>query len=190
MKERPIRFTAPMVRAIIEGRKTQTRLVVKPQPHQTCAGLWKWRVPDGACGYSEDVFIAKIGRWSTVPYAVGDRLWVRETFFVEPERLIANPCKGDFGGRIKKEIFYRATYSTPQDICWRPSIHMPRWACRMVLEITDVRVQRLQDISEADARAEGFANRADYIAAVLAMYGLRDDADPWMWAISFKCVEV
>ena len=142
MTERPILFSAEMVRAILEGSKTQTRRVIKPVP--TFNG-------GGAChdadalqqDYVEPhwVFpeICKYG-------APGDLLWVRETWGQYPIELNPEPC----------DAWYKATSNgPPPPFKWRPSIHMPRWASRITLRITDVRVERLQDISEDDARAEG-----------------------------------
>lgn len=128
MTERPILFSAPMVRAILDGRKTQTRRVLKPPMMR-------------------------------VPYAPGDTLWVRETFathFMAENRIYPKGQGHAWGSPI-----YGATYGAalnPQ--CegfspWRPSIHMPRWASRITLRVTDVRVQRVQEISEGDVYAEG-----------------------------------
>lgn len=133
MKERPILFSGPMVLAILEGRKTQTRRVVKL---------------DGFCG--DPVYETRDGDLvdplSLCPYGQsGDRLWVRETHgFVGGDRRFLQYA-ADFGG-VHEEA------GVPR---WLPSIHMPRRASRLTLEIKSVRVERLQDISEADAKAEG-----------------------------------
>lgn len=134
-RERPIIFSAPMVRAILDGRKTMTRRIIKPQPS---AGV---RVSPFVSSGLEDGH----GREVRIPWRPGDRAWVRETHYVQ-----SAGCR-DGGGRV---ILYRA--AEPDAPCtWRSPIHMPRWASRITLEITDVRVQRLQDISEEDAVAEG-----------------------------------
>jgi len=155
MKERPILFSAPMVRAILAGTKTQTRRVVKPQPlkpdpsHPSYFPFqpddWVWSAnswsstisnsPEGPAGWSRHC-----------PYGQpGDRLWVRETFYHDPEdSLTLYRADGGFDGDQ-----WDAGYK------WHPSIHMPRLISRITLKITDVRVQRLQAISEADALAEG-----------------------------------
>jgi hypothetical protein len=134
VRERPILFSAPMVRAILAGTKTQTRRAVKGLPLE-------W------LGEFTPEFVADPGN-SLCPYGnPGERLWVREAHY----------CIGE-----TREVFYRASdgfselqpplqWSGP----WKPSIHMPRWASRILLEVTEVRVERLQDISEADAVAEG-----------------------------------
>jgi hypothetical protein len=129
-RERPILFRGEMVRAILDGRKTMTRRIVK--------GEWFY---DGETGEGAS--------WEppTCPYGqVGDRLWVRETFS-EPFPLDVE--HENFTG------FFRAT-DPDRKVKWKPSIFMPRWACRLVLEIADIRVERLNDISEEDAIAEGF----------------------------------
>lgn len=145
MKTRPILFSGPMVRAILEGRKTQTRRVVKPQPAH-CADL-----PMG-----KDLTFA-----SACPYGQpGDRLWVRETWavgtlfdYVRPSLLPKPDCESKLA--VDYAANPRRIWHSEDQGRWRPSIHMPRWASRITLEITSVRVERLQDISHKDAIAEG-----------------------------------
>ena len=149
MADRPIIMSGPMVRATLAGRKTQTRRVLKPQPHP------EWRVRQSPM---EDAPSLPDYR---LPYAPGDRLWVRETWAQWPlDNINAEP---------KRARIYRATDSEPsiagvskslQDwwdhkFPWRNPLFMPRWASRLTLTVTDVRVQRVQDISEYDAEAEG-----------------------------------
>lgn len=151
MAERPILFSGPMVRAILEGRKTQTRRIIKPQPPDgahpffiLCSNYEKdegrWRFAANKDHLSETV-LGPI----TCPYGKpGDRLWVREGHALDGS-----------------QVFYRAGHAEAEssgprvDIRWRPSIFMPRWASRITLEITGVRVERLQEISEADCLEEG-----------------------------------
>lgn len=156
MRERPILFSAPMVRAILEGRKTQTRRIVK-------AKHLPW-IENSLLNFLD-------GKWNQrpMPYGTrGDRLWVREAWqTVDPLEVPENrrgnraPFTGSCGlRRIPWVAAYRADGDIfhPDDgapIVWRPSIHMPRWASRITLEITDVRVERLHEISETDAMAEG-----------------------------------
>jgi len=182
-KERPILFSGPMVRAILEGRKTQTRRVVKPQPQESFAVDynkdgdvnerrsygWSWqRSPmHGHLDCPNEMI-------TLCPYGQpGDRLWVRETWQMVDqdgeadassllrERLGSTaPFRGVQGDRpITWRAVYRADgeaeHPTYGPINWRPSIHMPRWASRLALEVTVVRVERLQEISEEDAKAEG-----------------------------------
>ena len=166
MKERPILFSGPMVRAILEGRKTMTRRVVKLRYGAdvvvTNGQVWKPARVDYA-GYVD------------CPYGqVGDRLWVRETFgmFKQlPGDQIHALVRGD-GRGDGFTPHYRATDTLEMpDGAWRPSIHMPRWASRILLEVVSVRVERLQDISEEDARAEG-------VERVVAGVGWRRYCDP------------
>lgn len=195
MKERPILFKAPMVRAILDGSKTQTRRVVK----QDREGLLDCK-PTPAW----DAF------WQCVacPYGKpGDRLWVRETWSADAW----------FDGNAPNDIpdsAYIAYVSGRHAVAWpaamgkvRASIHMPRWASRILLEVTDVRVERLQDISEADARAEGVKVDGNGHAVrdeVVNVGGARTAfaelwesingpdswaANPWVWVIEFRRVE-
>lgn len=180
MKERPILFSAPMVRAIIDGTKTQTRRIVKAM-HIPLLG----RPPaEGAPWYADP----------------GDRLWVRETWChpaPEPQRP-GDPVwyRADFTPR------YGAWESDAAPGCvrrnegpWKPSIHMPRWASRITLEVTSVRVERLHGITEEDARAEGVtcADVGD-ITAWRAFCDLWKSingaeswaANPWVWVVGFK----
>ncbi len=163
MKERPILFSAPMVRAILEGRKTQTRRILKD------TGLYAIEPHHGA----ETAARERAALATQCPYGQpGDRLWVRETWrytagSLEESRAITEDMTSGVA------VDWRATYT---DNCmkilgfsreeaemaddfetWRPSIHMPRWASRILLEITGVRVERLQDISDNDIEVEGTA---------------------------------
>ena len=177
MKERPILFSAPMVRAILDGTKTMTRRIIKPQPtHFNPAGTPRRVVPNG--GPSESI---------CCPYGQpGDRLWVRETWM---------DCR-NIDGAISDSM-YRATFgNTPEGGQWRPSIHMPRWASRILLEITDVRVERAQDISEADAISEGVQHstlndpRVEYRWLWESINGPDSwAATPWVWVIEFRKIE-
>lgn len=150
MRERPILFSGLMVRALLAGTKTQTRRVVKPQPDSTHSGFPYWNVggyraswcrsaEDGGPLEPENPLLCHYGQ-------PGDRLWVRETFghFERNENF-----------KLGCEVLYRADGNCLELEPWRPSIHMPRWASRTLLEITSVRIERLQDISDEDARAEG-----------------------------------
>lgn len=242
MKERPILFSGPMVRAILEGRKTQTRRVVKPVGNDDAFvlqdygnGFWPYRSDDGDTPFKGDMELP-----IDCPYGrVGDRLWVRETFSIG-EDLGADWVRGYAqGDRFvildggSHEYIVPESYEIPRNAKethnsegtaehWRefgpiPSIFMPRWASRITLEITGVRVERLQDISEADALAEGVkrSQRAvspseavpcfrDYLRNEPNYHTARDSfsslwvslngpeswqANPWVWCISFKRVQ-
>ena len=147
---RPIIFSAPMVRALIDGRKTQTRLVLKPQPdpgqffsHMTYVEAQSLLICRSATGMRQDI---------RLPYAPGDRLWGREVWGLDIS---------DHGDcpRYKATLDYQCgdKIKSPHEgpFTWRSPIHMPRRFSRLTLVVTDVRVQRLQEISEADAKAEG-----------------------------------
>jgi len=154
-KERPILFSAPMVRAILDGRKTVTRRPVKADwvqseraPINTAPGLFHfWCSGEHVCPYGEP----------------GQRLWVRETWYCDHDDVMRGPyLKPDdldvSEAREDGTLVYAADGLTPYEAdqpIWKPSIHMPRWASRILLEITDVRVERLQDISDGQAVDEG-----------------------------------
>ena len=179
MTERPILFSGPMVRAILEGRKTMTRRVIKLQP--TGAADVQYRV-------AAAVTMPVSGRQQVCPYGrVGDHLWVRETWAPH-----AWPPTGP-------SYQYAADDQYPAPERWRPSIHMPRAASRITLEVLNVRVERLHDISEEDAKAEGVTlkgtSRYDgeardaFEALWCGINGAESwDANPWVWRISFRVV--
>ncbi len=211
MSDKPILFSGPMVRALLAGTKTQTRRVLKPQPfvdelRNFCAPDRKGKVwiygQDG-----QGVPHAQKFADTELRIKVGDRLWVREAWTLHDRA-------GDVG-----TVAYAATFKShgwtetieqiPRDLTlstrlqpvqrgWRPSIHMPRWASRLTLTVTEVRVERLQDISVADAVAEGAlaSAKVDQFAQVHAipMYraiwtGINGDglweANPWVAAYTF-----
>jgi hypothetical protein len=174
MKERPILFSAPMVRAILDGSKTQTRRVVKHEIRgPNYLGHFNWYDKNGWQGaHGGDTPFGKTSAALLCPYGQpGDRLWVRETW--NHENYPYGPADPDCC------FFYRVDYfddplgpdlELSEDGIrrkWIPSIHMPRYASRIDLEITGVRVERLQDISEADALAEGIERPEDISDATL-----------------------
>ncbi|NHR05759.1 hypothetical protein HA052_11160 [Chromobacterium haemolyticum] len=215
MKERPMLYTGAMVRKVLADAKTQTRRVVKGAP-----SLVRWNpiVVAGRAGWEDEH-----GRPIICPYGEpGDRLWVRETWGVishswdrhgnrvkwTPNRPATAISEMPFGnGYYSGHVIYAADgpneWSDDDDgggeprSLWHPSIHMPRAACRLMLEITDVRVERLQDISEADAVAEGGpvdhpngTARGWFEQLWEKLYGAGSwDANPYVWRISFKRVE-
>jgi len=233
VKERPILFSAPLVHALLDGSKTQTRRVVKlPRTREWFvledhgSGWWPYQSDDGESSNCNDGMEYPY----SCPYGrPGDRLWVREAFAIENTR----DYEGDPGivpplGPVKWEDEadeasyryiprYRASEPDTQlmiapsekdeiGMRWKPSIHMPRWASRILLEITDVRVERLQDVSEADALAEGIVRQRDdgFGLADTTHYHSADprmsywslweaingpgsvEANPWVWAVSFR----
>lgn len=167
MKERPILFSGPMVKAILDGRKTQTRRVVKHKNDWYMEGGMSW--PE-----FESYVYAEDGIKVPCPYGQpGDRLWVRETW-----APLAVSSKG---------AYYRADIEEPKSGAWKPSIHMPRWASRITLEITGIRVERLQEIGRDDAFAEGLS--AITKDGKLIKYGITDrdglpgnDDYGWHWS--------
>ncbi len=153
MTDRPILFSGPMTRALLEGRKTQTRRILKPQPPADM-GLVGVYAPalTAVFGYVTPDADFKV----PLRYMPGDRLWVREAWKPIPKSRPGGyfvPGSPFYG----LDAFYQADGNCPlwANGPWKPSIHMPRWASRLTLIITDVRVERLQEISEADALAEG-----------------------------------
>ncbi|SLR55197.1 morphogenetic protein [Klebsiella pneumoniae] len=201
-------FNAEMVRAILDGRKTQTRRPIKwKQTRFTEIGeredgsKWPW---------SEDAEHA-FDFWHPCPFgSVGDRIWVRETFQgpLFDFDLMDSYCKDSTPFEKSEFCVYKADgvpapefYDADDELhcCWRPSIHMPRWASRILLEITDVRVERLKSISDRDALREGCSaadmKSGDCVADVFArlwasIYGSDSwNANPWVWVIEFKRVE-
>ena len=200
LKERPILMSAPMVRACLDGSKTQTRRIIKLAefgPSETRGYTWTFRDRRGLWNdYRAADFMAEC-----CPYGQpGDRLWVRETWKRHPEYPDA--------------ALYRATWGNAETgDRWRPSIHMPRWASRLSLEVTGIRVERLQDISEADAIAEGtrcwicggpvdgscdndcacFHTRREAIPSYRVLWESINGpgswaANPYVWSISFRRV--
>ncbi|WP_256831671.1 morphogenetic protein [Pseudomonas sp. Pse1] len=218
IKERPILFSAPMVLAILDGRKTVTRREVKKRAALDCL----------AAGFDPS-FLALPGNADLCPYGQpGDQLWVRETFALlgnedgccidwqdnlvkgderGAARIYRASCPpGDYGlNQIPAKAEWKPdTEAMEYDGAWRPSIHMPRWASRILLEITDVRVERLQDISRADIRAEGLQCPPE-LASDDVSPNYRDwypgawrelwestggdwNANPWVWVVEFKRV--
>lgn len=181
MKERSILFSAPMVRAILKGRKTQTRLKVfnkRTTDYQSIEERddgtpWPWRETEDAQDH-----------WYPCPYGQpGDRLWVRETFAIVPRTAYA--CSDGVQQTLRPDdphdaAIYRADWSRSNGgIQWRPSIHMPSWASRITLEVTGVRVELLQDISEVDAISEGVRQMRDGSECWVGREGPRGLVTPW-----------
>lgn len=227
MKERQIPFSGAMVRALLEGRKGQTRRVVTPQPPVECGihymlGDESWLAPEDRkpLRHSWEAWHGPLfenrpkdhlcgSHCVKSPYgAPGDRLWVREAW----------RTTGD-GGRCDDmaprelqpyQVWYEADGAAPADECvgkYRPSMFMPRWASRITLEVTGMRVERLQEIGEADAIAEGIEQTSDgfsvdggrhfHAASARMSYaslwdslndarGYSWDGNPWVWVVEFK----
>ena len=238
MKEHPLLMKGPLVRATLEGRKTQTRRPIKcgcNELHE-CGnpvklfGDWGLSNPPHQYDGEEDLYgwrgkRPKVGEWietvqtdvddcltSRVPSPLGkagDRLWVRETF--QAWRKVGHESDewepiGVKAASFGDTIEYRATSKSTGP--WTPSIHMPRWACRLVLPLVSVRVERVQDITEDDARAEGLRRtengwtdgatgydvtsaRAAFQELWASIYGQASwDVNPWVWVAEWKEIEV
>lgn len=201
MKERPILFSGAMVRALLAGTKTQTRRIAKPVRHPDLGNVYSpgalvlehepQHVIDRVCPYGQP----------------GDRLWVRETWAYGIHALNSRNAE-----REGPWVYGADSAAEQGRLCdrWRPSIHMHREASRITLELTDVRVERLQVISEADARAEGttpIPDPCDHVRLACSDIGCSGpqpyrvgfrslweqingpdswDANPWVWVIEFK----
>lgn len=185
VRERPILFSGPMVRAILAGNKTQTRRVYRPAKGFPC---WDGeQYPDGSGSQWMDMGPCPFG-------APGDLLWVRETWAAHGPMVV---WRADHPTLDRPVIAPR----------WRPSIHMPKWAARIWLRVTDVRVERVGDISDADAIAEGVGPFANSLTIDCATTRPRDvfaalwdslnadrgydffGANPWVWVVSFERTE-
>jgi hypothetical protein len=159
VKERPIPFNGPMVRAVLAGTKTQTRRLVKPQPFADPNGNgWQWhggprlvRAGFGAPYLHTSLASMVAGMLKAAPYAPGDRLYVREAWAVWFDCYVKDRDEPTF----YREEFERWPEDALRPARCRPSIHMPRWRSRINLDVVSVRVERLQEISETDAWAEG-----------------------------------
>jgi hypothetical protein len=220
MKARPILFSGPMIRALLDGRKTQTRRIIKPQPEMSAEGK-----AVRMCGHlgPASYLLHDVAPRFWCPYGKpGDLLWVRESglelrepinfrLFVHDAvrgRFWVDCDGGRYGASFNPDAVSRDFMTLSGQYKVRPSIHMPRWASRLTLEITDVRVQRLQDISEEDAVAEGITDDQiqDYLAIVESMEQIEPDparclfeqlwndingagawdANPFVWCLSFR----
>lgn len=204
MKERPILFSGPMVRAILAGRKTQTRRVVKVPSGRGRRSLpWDpyYADCDGRLKF-EDLY----GEWhdfekdGPCPYGrAGDRLWVRETWCNDGQGVWSiGDAESAHACGLGMNI-YRADGGR-EGCKWFPSIHMPRWASRIILEVTDVRVERLHTISEEDADAEGVdpvlvppdGGGSPHVEGFRVLWdsiakpGAKWEDDPWVWVVSFQ----
>lgn len=216
MKDRPILMSGPMVRATRNDLKTQTRRIVKPEP-------WHVMRPKGNEPHWPYKFVFDEGSTTSgepvemrCPYGKpGDLLWVRETWAkhagdIDPGDAITPASWVGVDGPL-----YRADGRNYDEVRWIPSIHMPRWASRLTLELTDVRVQRLMDISDEDAIAEGVKKVRDHCYVIPGFdYDLAGlchtspqtpfmklwdsineargsgwDANPWVWALTFRVIK-
>lgn len=184
MKERPILFSTEMVKAILDCRKTMTRRVVKPQ------SLFE----------GKDGIITRYPNQEGCPYGqVGDRLWVRETFCYKRDPITAITSDNEFWYRATNpevikidddgsHAFRKDGWSASP---WLPSIHMPRKASRITLEITNIRVERVQDITAGDTVKEGVTGMSfqPLWDSINAKRGYSWQSNPWVWVIEFRQVK-
>lgn len=204
MKERPIIFSAPMVRALLNGTKTQTRRAVKPRP-DWAMGKRCMLQPHELAGEVNQ------GEYSNCPYGQpGDRLWVKETTVNVEDFGYLGPVwvESEYGRNVLEYGLAPSeddfTEVEPEDLRLRPSIFMNRAMSRITLEITGVRVERLRDISEADAIAEGAplsegdpCPEPEFQSHTLGFWRLWESingpgswgANPWVWVIEFRRIE-
>lgn len=180
MKERPILFSTEMVRAILDGRKTMTRRVMKPQP-ELRGNFYEFGKAGWSSGITSITPVYGHSLYYACPYGIpGDRLWVKETW-----------AYTDY-----KDVCWKATDGESRIIRWRSPIFMPRWASRINLEITGVRVERLQEMTYHDLEAEGMqgelgAASEEYIKlwdTLNAKRGYPWSSTPWVWVIEFRRV--
>ncbi len=213
VKEKPILFSTEMVKAILEGKKSQTRRIMKPQPYlqkgllyplmnkPENAFVWEFKKENRWFAWEHNSYQFDLTISNQCPYGlVGSRLWVRETFATE--KCWDNKPMSFFNNASDVPIWFKVCDPLVADFVprgkWRPSIFMPRWASRINLEVTEVRVQRLQEITQEDCLAEGsymatdkddeggFVNLWD---SINIKRGYSWSSNPWVWAISFKRME-
>lgn len=207
MKERPIIFSSEMVRAILTGRKRQTRRVINPQPEY-------WPGFDFVDGdiYVQDMFGDSSPLINYGNFRKGGTLWVRETWALRTPSYPNHHAKVFYKDSQNKTVYHQDTieptqkygYDLSEKDRWRPSIHMPRWASRITLKIVKIKVERLQDISEKDAKAEGvepiprkehnprelrldiFRREFKFLWNSLHEKQHRWHDNPWVWVIEFE----
>lgn len=210
-KEHPILFKTEMVQAILDGRKIQTRRVIdKLYPISNPNGNWLY------IGHKDSGYVFKDSISSTIPLKypygqVGDRLWIKETYCscVEPPNKDMGVC---YKTNLREQS--AADFCTDKNIKWKPLIFMPRWASRITLEITDIKPQKLQDITNDEAFLEGMSKNiaaklgystseseeefnftqtryifSKYWDSINSKHGYGWDENPYVWVISFKVIK-
>jgi hypothetical protein len=192
MKESPINFSTEMVRAILEDRKTQTRRIIKPPNKYALPYRWTIVKPHSGGGWmATDGIPEKIKELDKTgfkcPYGeVGDRLWVRETYMINT-----------MGICVYKAAWWDGAF--PKEIKWQPSIFMPRKYSRIILEITGIRCERVQEITEEDAKKEGVLpdkETGGYVDSFMCLWdslnakrGYGWDKNPYVWCVAFRRIK-
>lgn len=203
MKERPILFSPPMVQALLDGRKTQTRRTSKL--NEVNAQPSKWRF-EGVNVHGDYLFYDKREvdelvtdddqlnciKVITCPYGIpGDRLWVRESHCIGipglPNGMGIVPIKSEAIKPGMKVVYRQGSNYGDDPPPWRPSIHMPQWASRITLEITEVRVQKLGAITESDAQAEGVKSTGEFLELWKSIHQIWEPS-LWVWVLAFRRV--
>lgn len=203
MKERPILFSGPMVRAILEGKKSMTRRIVKPQPetmYEYAGSSEPKPKTEFWFGNNRPLFADSFAKAFCPFGAHGDRLIVRETWSPDHAEFYPHyPVVYKADGYPADSDIENGTIESPEaggkrfPFKWRPSIHMPHRLSRLTLEITRVRVERLKEISKEDVVAEGFPFHSDR-DAMSAMWDKLNgkgswESSPWVWVVSFRRIE-
>lgn len=217
-KMRPVLMNAFSINAILKSRKRQTRRVIRPQPGMFFTTFSKLEIFKSVLHA-----IYKDGAMVRCPYGnVGDRLWVRETWAAERgyNNLAPRDIEGQYASIENVDLWWRADHASDRRLDakpgkWRPSIFMPRWASRITLEITDIRIERVQDISEADAIVEGVSDARMFLPgefevepaqkktglslpvwrfmhlwnSINGKRGYDWPSNPWVWIIEFKLLK-
>lgn len=217
-REKPMLFSSEMINAILDGRKTMTRRILKKQPPFLGANI-----DDRINGYNSTEEDAEPIYSIKVPYKIGDRIWVRETYSIT-EDINGSPCVfykadkyniliGTLNGKDELLTGIGNSECSEPEI-YKPSIFMPRWASRITLEVTDIKVDRLHNVSEEDARKEGYTYASLHAmheeAARMGLMKMPDDPllwfrelwnkingeripwnqNPWVWVVKFKLISV
>lgn len=192
MKEKGILFNGAMVRAIIDGRKTVTRRLIKIQPNVDRIESNQWELVT-FCGRNKFYGERIDDRIIKAPYATGDRVYVREAwthwFFDSESKIQRYWYAADYEGDERPDGWDDGSFCRDSRDRWYPSIHMPKSASRIWMTVASVRPERAKDITEEDARREGFGSRASFLDEWTRIYG-EWTACFWVWRIEFKDIRI
>ena len=195
-REKPILFNTAMVRAILDGRKTQTRRVIKVNNPDEWEAVNNCRAHEYGAQVPCYLFRLKASEEEGIHYPrydIGDILWVRETWQKLDSSIALGVAHGNYAYVYKASENGEAWARETEGWTWRPSIHMPKEAARIFLRVTGVRVERLQDITTTDAMAEGFKSIGAFREAFDKILLKKDGSDwytnPWLWVIEFERIK-